>query len=718
MGIIKPSRQLALALILSLLAASGYAKKKLSAVEDLRYGVALYHYYQSDYMEALTELLIAKEHGGIQGHGDNPEIMEGGFALGYGLERYASDIFDRVLEKNRSQASQDAAWFFMSKLRYLRGDYDSAAAAINKLSKRPARNLRDDVIAQKINLAIKRNDLEQAKRLIKRKKPGDHWMPYIYFNLGAAYARMGEYDQAIKYFNFLLDEEFRREELRALHDKAMTSAGYSYLLSGRNEQAIERFSKVRLTSALSNRALLGYGWAAAELDHFEEALKPWHHLANSTLIDENSQEALIAVPFAYEKLGSDGLALTHFQNAEQKFIDEIARLDSVVDGMQGDDLLNALKIKRSAGMDWLKYVRENQVTPQLGYLAELFSREQFQALVQELRDLLGIYEDLEQWKSKLDFYLDMVENRDIGRAKKAEDLAAKDLTLSIKQMKAARAGLLSEIERISTEEDYIALANKEEKGYLKRVQRVANNIELLRESDPFIDESEEALARHQGVLLWRTSEAFADRQWQLTKQLGKLNRTLSKATRNHNSVNDIIGNAEDLEPMKLRIRIAQKRVDGRLHDMNLALNVKKNELRQQTIVVLRSQRLRLNHYLAQSRLSIARLYDKTLYQSQQQELQQSETGNQSQKLRALDLSDEIEQATENVPQEQAEPETVTPNDPQAPEGSEPQSEPSEASQSPDTIEPTDTEDTADAMDKADKTEVTDVADTEEELEQP
>lgn len=690
MGIIKPSRQFALALILCFFATSGFAKKKLSAVEDLRYGVALYHYYQSDYMEALTELLIAKEHGGIQGHGDNPEIMEGGFALGYGLERYASDIFDRVLEENRSQASQDAAWFFMSKLRYLRGDYDSAAAAIDKMSRKPARNIRDDVIAQKINLAIKRNDLEQAKQLIKTKKPGDHWMPYIYFNLGAAYARIEEYDQAIKYFNYLLEEEFRREELRALHDKAMTSAGYSYLLSERYEEAIERFSKVRLTSALSNRALLGYGWAAAALNQFEEALKPWHHLANSTLIDENSQEALIAVPFAYEKLGSDGLALTNFLSAEQKFIDEIARLDSVVDGMQGDDLLDALKIKRSAGMDWLKYVRENQVTPQLGYLAELFSREQFQALVQELRDLLGIYEDLEQWKSKLDFYLDMVESRDTGRSQKAEDLAAKDLTLNIKKMKAARAKLLNEIERINAEEDYLALANEEEKGYLKRLQRVANNIELLRESDPFIDESEEALARHQGILLWRTSEVFGDRQWQLTKHLETLNQTLSKATRHHNSVNDIIENAEDLEPMKQRIRVAQQRVDKQLKDMGLALNVKKNELRQQTIVVLRSQRLRLNHYLAQSRLSIARLYDKTLYQSQQQELQgelEPGTTNQSQKLRTLDLSDEIERATEDVPQEPNS-ETAVPKDPQASESG----SPSESFQAPSVVDAIDVTD--------------------------
>src|SRR5687767_8871024 len=49
-----------------------------SSVADLRYGVALYHYYQQDYLQSLSELMVADARDGIQGHADNPELIAGG----------------------------------------------------------------------------------------------------------------------------------------------------------------------------------------------------------------------------------------------------------------------------------------------------------------------------------------------------------------------------------------------------------------------------------------------------------------------------------------------------------------------------------------------------------------------------------------------------------------------------------------------------------------
>ena len=602
-------RRCLLAVLLSCLAVDGLAKKKLTAVEDLRYGVALYHYYQGDYMEALTELLIAKEKGGIKGHGDNPEIMEGGFSLGFGLERHASDIFERLLAENRSKRSRDAAWFFLSKLRYLRADWQGAEEALAKV-KKPAVEIRNDVIAHRINLAIKQNKLELAERLIRKKKPERGWMPYIYFNLGAAYAREQRYDDAVRNFNILSKSHYRSDELRALYDKAMTSAGYSYLLSERYPEAIEQFSKVRLTSVLSGRALLGYGWAEVKLGQYEEALKPWQYLAENSLVDENSQEAQVAVPYAYEKLGKEGLALASFQKAEENFLAEMARLDAVIESTQGNQLLDALKIERSEGMDWLKYVRDNQLSPQLSYLAELFSREDFQGLVQELRDLLGIQQDLIDWQEKLKFYEDMLATREQGRKLRAERLAARELTTTIKTMKAERSALAKKIEKIAAERDYFALASEDQRELIDRVLRSQKSIELLRETDPFIDESEEAVRRYYGILYWEASEQFSDRLWRAVKTLSRLDKTLATVTRNHEKVQYIIDNAEDLQPLMTRTLAMQDRVEIELARIGLAVDNTQEDLRRRTNQVLLTQRGRLNHYLAQSRLSIARLYDK------------------------------------------------------------------------------------------------------------
>ena len=94
MGAVTRFASLAGILIVAVTANSSVAAKvkPRSTVADLRYGVALYHYYQQDYMTALSELLVAKQRGGIQGHGDNPEIMEGGFALAYGIDNYAAAL--------------------------------------------------------------------------------------------------------------------------------------------------------------------------------------------------------------------------------------------------------------------------------------------------------------------------------------------------------------------------------------------------------------------------------------------------------------------------------------------------------------------------------------------------------------------------------------------------------------------------------------------------
>ncbi len=608
-------KSLILFLCLSCCASGVYAKKKLTAVEDMRYGVALYYYYQGDYLQALTELLIAKERGGIQGHGDNPEIMEGGFSLGFGLERHASEIFERLLKENRSKRSRDAAWFFLSKLRYLRHDWEGADEALAKVRKRPSGDIRNEVYAHKINLAIQKEDLEEAQRLLKKRRPSTDWLPYMHYNLGAAFARQGNFERALEHFAELTFEEYPTDELRALYDKAMTSAGYAYLITKQYEKAIKQFSQVRLTSAHSNRALLGYGWAAAELGRFTEALKPWSYLANSSLADENSLEALVAVPYAYEKLGSEGQALAHFKQAEQRFLAELERLDGVIEGMKGGQLLEALKIERSSGMDWLKNVRENQVSPQLGYLADLFSQEDFQGVVQELRDLVGIREDFLLWQEKLSFYSDLMDGREKGRSIKAEELAARELSTAIKHMKAKRRDLAKRIEKITADKDYFALANADEKDLIERVQRMSKNIDALRATDPFIDESEEALRRFNGILLWDASEQYSDRLWRAIKTLNLLDKTLATVTRNHEKVQYLIENPQDLAPLRYRLGDAQDRLDIMSVQVDLMIDKTQDDLRRRTTDVLLEQRKRLNHYIAQSRLSVARLFDKSLQNS-------------------------------------------------------------------------------------------------------
>lgn len=613
-----------LLVFLSAVAVSTTADKKvkpLSSVADLRYGVALYHYYQTEYREALTELLIAKQRGGIQGHGDNPVLMEGGFALAYGLERYAGDIFAQVLAANVPDEAQVAAWYYLARMRYMRGDWDMSRRSIEEVKaiaardKKSTRDIASDLDALKINLAIKQNDLPEAERILKQKNLTADWLPYLYFNLGSAYARAQQFDQAIHYFNRVAEREYAENEYRSLYDKAMTAAGYVYLLSDRHALAMERFSRVRLDSPLSGRALLGYGWAAAERDNYSEALKVWSHLSQASLIDENSQEALVAVPYAYEKLGMEGHALQQFQKAEQDFREEIARLDSVIVNLRGDTLLQALQIENADGVDWLNYAEVNQLAPQLSYLISLFAREAFQMRVQELRDLLAVQKNNRLWREKLAFYTGMLNARENDRADKSTLLAKEALKKQIDTMQARRDMLALRVEAIAGSKDYFALALGDEADLIKRVQRSRKVIPLLRDEDPFIDDTQESMRWYYGILMWDASEKFSERLWRAVKTLNGLDDAIVSLRENYSSVEAILGSAPDLTPYRSRIGDASLRLENQSADIDIAVNAAKEQLRAQVVSVLTEQRRRIQHYLAQSRLSVARLYDKSLKHS-------------------------------------------------------------------------------------------------------
>src|SRR5690606_35147431 len=93
---------------------------------ELRYGVALYHYYQQNYLEALSELMLAESRGGITDQGTNPQLVEGGIRLAFGMPESAGRLFEQALDDQRTPAQREAAWFYLGKLHYLRGDWHAA----------------------------------------------------------------------------------------------------------------------------------------------------------------------------------------------------------------------------------------------------------------------------------------------------------------------------------------------------------------------------------------------------------------------------------------------------------------------------------------------------------------------------------------------------------------------------------------------------------------
>lgn len=111
-------------------------RKKYSQAQDMAYGVVLYNYFQGNYFDALSTLMVARERDAIKIHSDSAALIEGGISLGFGLRRRAASLFEQQLQwdDNSDTAARQRrlAWLKLAELNYLQGDWALAAEQLQK----------------------------------------------------------------------------------------------------------------------------------------------------------------------------------------------------------------------------------------------------------------------------------------------------------------------------------------------------------------------------------------------------------------------------------------------------------------------------------------------------------------------------------------------------------------------------------------------------------
>src|SRR5690606_16460349 len=301
-----------------------------------------------------------------------------------------------------------------------------------------------------INIAIHRGQLDSAEAQLAALSQAGEQPHYLHFNLANAFSRAGLFQRAEQHYHrvsmlpFSPNPQLREEQL-ALHDRAMTAAGYSQLMQGQYDNAIERFTRVRLGGPWSHQALLGYGWAALGKDDYRAALQPWQALSEGSLLQPAVQEARLALPFAYEKLGAPGQALQAYRAAELDLSAEIVRIDTMLADLQGLDLAGA------AGT-----AAQREAVDSL-YLVELYSLEAFRRAEAELQNLLQMQPMLADWQRRLSAWSSMLDEREKNRARQLQAIAEQQLETQLGRMLVQRDAMQGELQRIVDRRDYPAL---------------------------------------------------------------------------------------------------------------------------------------------------------------------------------------------------------------------------------------------------------------------
>ncbi|OZY88047.1 hypothetical protein CBP51_12830 [Cellvibrio mixtus] len=617
-------------------------EKPKTAVADLRYGVALYHYYQQDYVNAIAELMVADSRDGIQGHSDNPELIAGGISLAFGMQNHAESVFSRILQdERRPQSVRDAAWFYLGKLYYTRGDWAAAEQSFNRVSADFKPALRAQLQALQINIQIRDKRYAELNPKGVAQRELRAWSPYALYNLGAAHAREGDFAQAQTFFNALADIDIAKDPRTraaqwALQDKSYTALGYSYLAEKKYAAAIREFTKVRLEGIYANQALLGYGWAAVAQEEYAKALQPWQLLRSRSLIYPAVQESLLALPFAYEKLNAPGEAVAAYETAEELLAREIQLIRDMRETLTEGELLTLIDAKPLAaeeareqlqaagdgegltavvtddGQNWLKLDSTSIIKTRSAYMRELFAQTRFQTAVLELRDLLRLQRLLQDWQPKLSAYRELLLEKQALRSRQEQQLTQAAYAAQAQALQQRRDQFAARLQQIIAAEDYLALADSDTRALQERVTRAGQTIVRMQAAG---QQTDDVAPRHRlfaGILLWRAAQHYPIALAEQQRELAQIDSALASVIKTQTHIDEITATSLDIQPVLARLQTLQTETATQLQATERLIAQQTRVLREQVDQQLASHEKRLKNYLSQAHLAVARLYDAEL----------------------------------------------------------------------------------------------------------
>lgn len=606
----RPGRAAALMFLIlsSSSALAGAAERR--EVKEPFYGEVLFHFYQQKYFSALSHLMTSQQFERLGQHADDAELLRGGMLLSYGQHVEAGRIFERLMEKGVAPALRDRIWFYLAKIRYQRGYLEEAEQALARIENNLPGDLEDERRILDATLLMSRQEYRKAAERLEGLNTKSSWSHYGRYNLGVALVKAGEPNKGIALLEQVGRLKTQDPELMALRDKANVALGFTYLQDGWPELARGYLERVRLSGLLSNKALLGMGWAYSARGDQERALVHWNELQNRNRLDAAVQESILAVPYALGKLGAYRQSLAKYEEAIELYAHETNQLEASIGAIRAGKLGSLLLQEDTAEeRGWFWKLERLPDAPESRYLQHLLAGHDFQEALKNYRDLRFVQARLEQWSSDIAIYGDMLSTRRTGFANRLPQVLQSRRVQDLPKLKSKRDALAQVLMRIENEAGTEALATPKEQEQLARLERIRER--LRRRVDTSV-ESQERFRRLEGLLTWNMAVDFKARQWEARKSLNELDRLLQESQNRRVTLEQAQRETpgrfrefgERIEALAPRIA----RLRARAQELARA---QENYLGELAIAELRQQQERLATYLTQARFAVAQTYDRS-----------------------------------------------------------------------------------------------------------
>ena len=589
------------------------AKTTPTSVQDLQYGEVLFHYYQQDYFSSIVRLLTARAQSRLPHHADEAELLLGGLDLSYGLRDEAERIFTELLDTGGTREQvRNRAWYYLARVSWQRGEPLRSLQALDRIHG----SMPESIAGEAINLhglaLLSTGRGDEAITLLRQAQDVNGWSPYLRYNLGVALIQAGRDSDGEAQLDGLGRGKADDREARLLRDKANLALGYSYLQNGAATASRRVLERVRLEGPLSNKALLGTGWADAEAGDYAHALIPWSELAQRAPTDPAVQESLLAIPYALNRMDLHGRAAERYEKAVALFQSERLRLDEAIAAVGRGELLKALASQDSGIQAQALPLTDPEEAPALYYLPELLSTNDFQTAVRNYRELTALETNLDAWSGSISAFHDMLAARKARfelHAPEAEKALNSETLESLTQHQTKLAGILGDIE---TSGDPLGLATPEESDRWKRLTEIGARIDRLPRSEQ-VNALRDRVRRLRGTLYWQTNAEYKARLWETKRRLVELDKLLVNARKSRSRLQETgVGVESGLEALGARIT-ANKTTIGRLRVRTTQTRLAQGAVIERLAVAeLQRRQERLDAYVVQARYALAQTYDSAL----------------------------------------------------------------------------------------------------------
>ncbi|MGE5453058.1 MAG: hypothetical protein ACM3VZ_14580 [Acidobacteriota bacterium] len=598
------------------------------ALQTPDYGQALYHFFQDDDFAALTSLQVAQQRRRIALQDDEVEALRSRMLLDYGMHREAGDVLARLAERGGTPEARDRAWFSLAQQRYQKGQFALAEEALARVQRPLPGALEQDRGLLQAQLLMSRSDYRGAVRVLKALLEQHPRARFVRYNLGVAQTKAGDTAEGTATLDALGSESADTDEERALRDRTNVALGFAALTAQQPAAARRYLERVPLQGPESNKALLGYGWAALDQQAPQAALVPWTALAKRDASDAAVLEAKVAVPYAYERLHANGKALQQYNEAIQSFERERQGLDAAIEFVRSGRLAEALltgPARGDSGSGWRMDALPE--VPHTHYLTALFAQNAFQQAYKSLRDLRQLQQRLQAGQDKLGSFKDELAARRQAqdqRSARANALASESSLSALRQRVDA---LEADIAQAQFRTDVSVFADERQREQLARIARVQAIVDKPGNA-PEIVRARERLRLVSGLLNWQLAQEQAARLSTAQTALAAAKADLAQAQGRAAVITQTLRD----EPQRLarwndRVQTLATQFDVARPKVAALAVEQQNVLQEMALEELTRQKENLATYLVQARFAVAQLYDQAAASAKAQSGASRGTGN-------------------------------------------------------------------------------------------